>query len=142
MKNPIDVAAAVIVVDGKVFAARRKLGLHLAGCWEFPGGKVESGETPEQCLFRELREELSIITKVGQYIGENLHDYGSKIVRLIAFQVEHVEGDIQLVEHDELRWLAVEELDSIDWAPADIPIVELYRKLIKVPYTNIAHKTS
>jgi 8-oxo-dGTP diphosphatase len=131
MKKYIDVAAAVILVDQKVLAARRKPGVHLAGYWEFSGGKVENGETPEQCLFRELQEEFCVTTKVRQYIGESLHDYGSKVVRLIAYQVEHIEGDFQLIDHDELRWLAAEELASVDWAPADIPLVALCRDLMQ-----------
>jgi mutator protein MutT len=130
MKNQIDVAAAIIVKDNKVFAARRKPGTHLAGYWEFPGGKLEQGETPEQCLFRELQEELRITTRIGQYIGESLYDYGTKVVRLLAYQVEHIEGNFQLIDHDEMCWLAVEELRSVEWAPADIPIVELYSAMM------------
>lgn len=130
MKKQIDVVAAIIVKNNQVFAARRKTGIHLAGYWELPGGKLEHGETPEQCLFRELQEELSITTKIGRYIGESLYDYGTKVIRLIAYQVEHIEGRFQLIEHDELRWLSVEELETVEWAPADIPIVELYSTLI------------
>mgnify|MGYP001548874032 CR=1 FL=1 len=130
MKKQIDVVAAIIVKNNQVFAARRKTGIHLAGYWELPGGKLEHGETPEQCLLRELQEELSITTKIGRYIGESLYDYGTKVIRLIAYQVEHIEGRFQLIEHDELRWLSVEELETVEWAPADIPIVELYSTLI------------
>ena len=125
MKKQIDVAAAIIFKDNKVFAARRKPGIHLAGYWEFPGGKVERGETPKQCLFRELQEELCVTTKVGQYVGESLYDYGTKIIRLLAYQVEHIEGKFELIDHDEFCWLAAGELGSVEWAPADIPIVEL-----------------
>lgn len=131
MKKHIDVVAGVIISRAKVFAARRKPGVHLAGFWEFPGGKVETGESPEQCLFRELHEELSIITEVGQYLGESLHDYGEKVVRLMAYEVVHVSGDYQLNDHDEYCWLSVENLSSIDWAPADVPIVNLCRELLK-----------
>lgn len=129
MKKHIDVAAAVILDNEKIFAARRKPGAHLAGYWEFPGGKVEANETPEQCLVRELQEELCIITEVGQYIGESVHDYGIKIVRLMAYEVLHVSGEFQLNDHDRFCWLGINELGSIDWAPADIPLVELCRKL-------------
>lgn len=133
MKKPIEVAAAVILDNNVVFAARRRPGIHLAGYWEFPGGKIELGETPEQCLFRELHEELGVTTRIGEYIGESLYDYGSKIVRLMAYRVEHILGDFRLNDHDELRWITAEELDSITWAPADIPIVELCREILK-PY--------
>lgn len=133
MKKHIDVAAAIILGDDKVFAARRKPGIHLAGYWEFPGGKIENGETPEQCLFRELQEELCVTTEVGDYIGESLYDYGTKVVRLIGYHVKHIDGKFELNDHDELRWLAVEELDSVEWAPADIPLVDLCRDLMKAP---------
>lgn len=133
MKKQIDVTAAVIVRDNKVFAARRKVGSHLAGFWEFSGGKLEDGETPEQCLARELHEEFSITTRVGDFVGESIYDYGAKIVRLMAYQVDHLSGDFELIDHDEIAWLALDELDSIEWAPADIPLVEKYKKLVTSP---------
>lgn len=129
-KKQIDVTAAIIVKDGKVFAARRKQGIHLAGYWEFPGGKLEQDETPEQCLARELQEEFSVKTRVGAFVAESVYDYGSKVVRLLAYQVEHVSGDFQLIDHDELRWLALGELNSVKWAPADIPLVAQYQALV------------
>jgi len=131
MKKQIDVTAAIIVKNGKVFAARRKSGIHLAGFWEFPGGKLESGETPEQCLSRELQEEFSITTRVGAFIGESVFDYGTKVVRLMAYQVEHMAGDFELIDHDQSRWLALDELNSVEWAPADIPLVEQYLAMAK-----------
>ncbi|UTA46865.1 8-oxo-dGTP diphosphatase MutT [Simiduia sp. 21SJ11W-1] len=130
MKKKIDVAAAIIVKNNRIFSARRKPGMHLAGYWEFPGGKIEAGETPEQCLERELLEELGITTRVGNFISESIYDYGAKVVRLLAYQVEHVEGNFELVDHDELRWLSLDELGSVDWAPADIPLVERYKKMV------------
>ncbi|MEH6559310.1 MAG: NUDIX domain-containing protein [Oceanicoccus sp.] len=129
MKKTIDVTAAIIVKDNKVFAARRKAGMHLAGCWEFPGGKLEIGETPEQCLARELEEELQITSRVGAFVGESVYDYGSKTVRLMAYQVEHLDGEFELIDHDALCWLGLDELDSVQWAPADIPLVEQYKAM-------------
>jgi mutator protein MutT len=129
MKKQIDVTAAIIVKDNKVFAARRKAGAHLAGFWEFPGGKLEAGETTEQCLARELQEEFQITTRVGAFVGESVYDYGTKIVRLMAYQVEHLSGDFELIDHDELRWLALDDLNSVEWAPADIPLVEQYHAM-------------
>jgi mutator protein MutT len=129
MKKQIDVTAAIIVKDHKVFAARRKVGAHLAGFWEFPGGKLEAGETHEQCLARELHEEFQIVTRVGAYVGESIYDYSSKVVRLMAYEVEHLSGDFELIDHDELRWLALDELDGVEWAPADIPLVEQYQAM-------------
>ena len=131
MKKLIDVAAAVIVKSNRVLAARRRHGIHLAGYWEFPGGKVEEGETPESCLARELKEEFNIDTKIGSFLGESVYDYGVSIVRLMAYQVEHLSGEFELVDHDELCWLSVDDLDTVDWAPADVSLVEHYKEKVR-----------
>ena len=125
-KTIIDVTAALILTGGRVLAARRGPGKHLEGYWEFPGGKLEQGETPEACLERELTEEFGIGSTVGVFIGESLYDYGEKVVRLLGYEVEHAAGEFELVDHDELRWLEVDQLADVKWAPADIPLVELY----------------
>ena len=122
----IKVTAAVIVKDSKVLAARRGPGKHLEGYWEFPGGKLEENETPEGCLERELTEEFSISSRVGAYIGDSVYDYGEKIIHLLGYEVEHIAGDFKLVDHDELRWLEIDQLADMKWAPADIPLVEQY----------------
>ena len=122
----IKVTAALIVKDNKVLAARRGPGKHLEGYWEFPGGKLEENETPEGCLERELTEEFSISSRVDAYIGESVYDYGEKIVHLLGYEVQHIAGDFQLVDHDELRWLDIDQLFDVKWAPADIPLVEQY----------------
>lgn len=127
----IVVTAAVIEKDAKILAARRGRGKHLEGFWEFPGGKLEAGETPEQCLARELAEEFGIESRVGEFIGESVFDYGGKIIRLIAYQVVHLSGEFQLEDHDEIRWLSLNELGDIMWAPADIPLLEPVKKLLK-----------
>ena len=126
-KSQVDVTAAIIVKDGRVLAARRRPGKHLGGHWEFPGGKLEDFETPERCLERELAEEFQIVSRVGPFVGENLHNYGNKVIRLLAFEVEHISGDFVLVDHDQLRWLSPDELFHVNWAPADIPLVEQYQ---------------
>ncbi len=125
-KKHIDVTAALIVKDGRILAARRAPGKHLEGYWEFPGGKLEKHETPEDCLERELAEEFSISSRVGAFIGESVYDYGEKVVRLLGYEVEHTAGDFELVDHDELRWLNIDQLIDVKWAPADIPLVEQY----------------
>ncbi|NHN35737.1 (deoxy)nucleoside triphosphate pyrophosphohydrolase [Pseudomaricurvus alcaniphilus] len=130
MKKQIDVAAAIIIKDKKVFAARRKAGMHLAGYWEFPGGKLEDNETPERCLARELKEELDITTRVGAFVGMSVFDYGTKVVRLLAYEVEHLSGELKLIDHDAFCWLGFDELERIQWAPADIPLVNLCKSLI------------
>ncbi len=125
----IEVTAAIIEKNALVLAARRKEGAHLAGLWEFPGGKIEIGETPEGCLHRELMEEFQIDTKVGEFVGESIFDYGTKVIRLLAYKVEHISGDFQLIDHDKLCWLALDELTTVQWAPADIPLVEQYKAM-------------
>jgi mutator protein MutT len=127
MSKPIIVTAAIMVKANKVFAARRNPDSHMAGFWEFPGGKIETGETPEACLVRELFEEFGIVTQVGAFFGENTHDYGTKTIQLLAYQVTHVSGEFELMAHDQSRWLSPDELDQVKWAPADIPLVALYR---------------
>lgn len=123
----IKVAAAIIEKDNTVLAARRKPGTHMAGYWEFPGGKIEKNETPEQCLVRELFEEFTIQSRIGKLSGENIHRYCDKTIHLAAYLVEHIGGEFELKDHDEMRWLTLDELNTVDWAPADIPLVEIYK---------------
>jgi mutator protein MutT len=132
MSSTIDVSAGIIVKGNKILAARRRTGLHLAGFWEFPGGRVELNESPENCLVRELKEEFGIDTRVTDYVGDNYHAYGDKIIHLIAFRVEHLGGEIELIDHDEIKWLTIDELDSLRWAEADIPIVQAFKASISL----------
>ena len=138
MSFTIDVSAGIIVKGNKILAARRKTGLHLAGFWEFPGGKVEPNESAENCLVRELKEEFGIDTIVTNYVGDNYHDYGEKTIHLIAFLVEHLSGEIQLIDHDEIKWLTINELDSLKWAEADIPLVQAFKATVSL--TNFYQK--
>ena len=117
------VTAAIIEKDGLILAARRKPGSHLAGHWEFPGGKIEAGETSEECLARELEEEFGVQCEVSVFFGESTYDYGTKIVKLLAYRVRHLSGNFQCRDHDDICWLPVHELRSLRWAPADIPFV-------------------
>lgn len=125
----LDVTAAIIIKNNKILCARRKPGFHMARHWEFPGGKIEPGETPQQCLQRELKEELTIHSKVGSFFAESCYDYGSKQIRLLCYFVDYISGTITLSDHDEVKWLYPHELLKLQWAPADIPIVE---KLVKL----------
>lgn len=120
----IKVAAGIIKKNGKYLAARRGAGKHMAGKWEFPGGKIEPGETPEQCLIRELKEEFSIEVAVGEHVGNSVYDYGSKVICLMGYLVSHVQGAFSLQDHDQILWLTVDEMLNYDFAPADIPLIE------------------
>jgi mutator protein MutT len=124
------VTAAIIEKNGRILAARKREGLHLAGYWEFPGGKLERGETPEQCLQRELEEEFSILCEIGPLLGESIHNYGGRTIRLLGYHAVHTGGSFQLTDHDKLRWLAIDELDTLKWAPADIPLMIKLRNRI------------
>ena len=122
----LPVAAAIIFRKNEVLVARRRKGLHLEGLWEFPGGKIEPGESPEQCLERELMEELGIQCSIHSFLGESVYAYSKKTVQLLGYRGFFVQGTFRLVDHSEVRWVEVREsLLSLDWAPADIPLVRM-----------------
>lgn len=127
MKKQINVVGAVVVKDGTILCAQRGPSGSLAGLWEFPGGKIEPGETPQQALAREIDEELRCRVEVGTRVAETTHEYDFGIVTLTTFRCDLIAGTPQLTEHADVRWLAPSELDSLDWAPADIPAVSVLR---------------
>lgn len=124
----IRVTAAIIIQDHKVFIAKRKPPGRMPGMWEFPGGKIEYGETPEQCLKRELREELEIDVVIGDHIGTNLHQYDFYTVELLAYRAIIEAGEIKLNDHADMAWVEAKDLSRYEFAPADILFVEMIRK--------------
>ena len=125
MKKTIEVAAAVIRREhGRILLARRAPGQAFAGKWEFPGGKLEAGETPEQCLARELREEFAIEVAVGGYVCSSRTEYANVIVEMHAYEVRYAGEEFRLTDHDAVAWVAPHELSSYEMPEADIPIVE------------------
>ncbi|MEW6378304.1 MAG: 8-oxo-dGTP diphosphatase MutT [bacterium] len=118
------VTAAVIEKGGKLLIARRRKGDHLENKWEFPGGKLERGETPEQCLRRELFEEFGIETRIGDFICSSRFVYSHISIELLAYRAEHLSGEFTVHEHEEIRWVWPRELEAYDFADADIPIVK------------------
>ena len=120
----ITVTAAVIENDGQVLIVRKRAGTRHAGRWEFPGGKVETGERPEACLEREILEELGIHVRVGQFLCESVYAYPHATIRLLAFRVDWRAGLIRLTDHDAMAWVPPAALSNWDLLPADVPIAE------------------
>ncbi|WP_338121518.1 (deoxy)nucleoside triphosphate pyrophosphohydrolase [Microbacterium oleivorans] len=114
---------AVIVRDELILCARRGPGSSLPGMWEFPGGKIEPNETPREALEREIDEELACTVDVGAQLTSTTHSYDFGDVTLTTFWCELRSGTPKLTEHSEVRWLQRSELESLDWAPADLPAV-------------------
>jgi 8-oxo-dGTP diphosphatase len=124
----VSVVGAALLRDGRVLASRRTGPAHLAGLWEFPGGKVEGAETDEQALARELDEELGCTATIGARLGGDLLIGETAVLRVYLATL--LSGEPQLVDHDEHRWLAVHELDDVPWIPVDAPLVEELRQLL------------
>ncbi|MFC5625732.1 (deoxy)nucleoside triphosphate pyrophosphohydrolase [Algoriphagus winogradskyi] len=128
------VSCALIFLNGKVLCAQRSNTMNLSGFWEFPGGKVEKNESPEACLVREIKEELaiSVCTRLALKSSEYSYSAG-KLIRLLPFVCSWQSGEITLLEHQEVRWVSKENIKSLNWAPADIPIVdELFENWNKI----------
>lgn len=118
------VTAAIIEQDGKVLIARRKKDDPLKDKWEFPGGKIEPGESPEECLKRELHEELGIEAEVGEFICSSTYHYDHISIELLAYRIRGFTGNIVPVDHDEIAWVAPNDLAGYDLPAADRPVIE------------------
>lgn len=121
--NVTTVAAGIIIEDGKILIAKRSGNDELAGKWEFPGGKLNTNETPEKALQRELYEELGINVRIGTYFGESIYQYSSGIIRLMTYFVNKFEGKYRLNVHDDIKFVSLNDLGKYDLLPADVPIV-------------------
>ena len=121
----LHVTCALIERNGRVLCAQRSAAMPLPLKWEFPGGKREQNETLEQCVIREIREELGLDIHIRNALPSNIHEYadGRKLC-LHPFLCEITGGDLHLKEHDQVKWLAAGELPALDWAEADLPVVE------------------
>ena len=119
---------AALVRDGRVLASRRTEPERLAGLWEFPGGKVEAGESDVEALVRELREELQVEAEVGERLGGDLLIGETAVLRVYVCRL--LEGEPALVDHDEHRWLAADELLDVPWIPVDLPLVHALRTVL------------
>ena len=130
LKKYVSVVAAVITknIDGleMIFATQRGYGDYKDG-WEFPGGKVEQGETPEAAIVREIKEELDTDIVVDEYIGTVEYDYPKFYLSMRCYKCSIKSGSLVLKEHEAAKWLSINEIDSVDWLPADIEVVDILR---------------
>lgn len=124
MKKNIHVVGAVIVQAGQIFCAQRNAEQSLPLLWEFPGGKIEQGETAEEALMREVEEELQCEIEVGKRIEHTVYEYDFGVVHLTTFYCRLIAGNPVLLEHAASKWLLPSELYTLEWAPADIPAID------------------
>ncbi|TWT01848.1 (deoxy)nucleoside triphosphate pyrophosphohydrolase [Planomicrobium sp. CPCC 101079] len=130
MKKKIHVVGAVITDGEKILCAQRGTEKALPGLWEFPGGKIESDETPQQALQREIKEEMHCEIEIGEQVEHTVHEYDFGIVHLTTFYCNLVEGTPVLTEHTAIEWLKPNELEKLEWAPADIPATKKIAHLL------------
>lgn len=123
----IRVVAAIIIHEDKVFATQRGYG-EFKGGWEFPGGKIEEGETPQEALVREIKEELNVEIEVGELLDVVEYDYPNFHLSMDCFICNIKSGKLVLNEHEAAKWLTKETLDSVEWLPADLGLIEKLRK--------------
>lgn len=129
-RKTIEVVAAIIIKNGRVFATQRGYG-EWKDWWEFPGGKIELGEAPEDALKREIREELATEIEVGDLLTTVEYDYPKFHLTMQCYLCSIISGQLSLLEHEDARWIAKGELDSVKWLPADVEVLDLLRKFIK-----------
>ena len=123
----IEVVAGIIKDGDKIFATQRGYGDFKDG-WEFPGGKMEPGETPEQAIARELKEELAVDVNVGEFLCTVDYDYPAFHLTMHCFYCSVIGGELTLLEHEAAKWLKTTELHSVNWLPADVEVVKALEK--------------
>lgn len=121
----INVVAAIITnSEGKILIAQRNLKKSQGGLWEFPGGKIELDETPEEAIAREIKEELNMDIKCDNYFDEKIYKYPDKTIKLIALNCSMISDKYEVLEHEQIAWIKKEEFANYDFAPADIYFVK------------------
>lgn len=125
----IEVVAAIIQHEGKILATQRGYGDFKDG-WEFPGGKMEPGETMQQAIIREIQEELGVTISPTKLVTTVEYDYPTFHLTMHCLLSTVVEGEIKLIEHEDAKWLTKETLDSVEWLPADIEVVEKLKQIL------------
>ncbi|WP_462405449.1 (deoxy)nucleoside triphosphate pyrophosphohydrolase [Gracilibacillus sp. Marseille-QA3620] len=132
MKKYVKVVGAVIENEqGDILCALRSPIMSLPNLWEFPGGKIEEGEIPTQSLVREIQEELDCDIEVGDLVADIVHEYPTFIINLITYKAKITNGTPIAKEHAEFRWVALQDLRELEWAPADIPTIDELLKITK-----------
>jgi 8-oxo-dGTP diphosphatase len=129
--SPTIVIAAIAIRSQRVLIARRGPTQKLAGLWEFPGGKLELGETPEACLAREITEEFGIDVRVSTFLARNLHYHDHGVIDLRAYRVDWPDVEYEPLVHDAVRWVQGDEVLEYELAPADIPIAKVVQALLE-----------
>jgi 8-oxo-dGTP diphosphatase len=129
MPNLIDVTCAIIIINNKILVTQRSEKMKLPLKWEFPGGKLEENESKIDCIKREIKEEINIDIEILKKLSNSIYNYGDFKINLIPFLAKHVLGEIKLTEHRDYKLLEKVELLTLDWAEADLPIVEEFLKL-------------
>ncbi|QLK61301.1 pyrimidine (deoxy)nucleoside triphosphate diphosphatase [Enterobacteriaceae bacterium Kacie_13] len=128
----VDVVAALIEQDGKLLLARRDASSDQAGLWEFPGGKVETGESQQAALVRELQEEMGITATVEDFVATSELQQPQRLIRLHGWRVSRFIGMVTLQCHSEIRWVSPADVMTFELAPADVPLIEAYLKRLSV----------
>ena len=122
----LDVTCAIIINENKILVTQRSEKMKLPLKWEFPGGKLETGESEIECIVREIKEELNIKIKIIERLSNSIFDYGDFQINLIPFIANYYSGEIKLLEHKEYKWVEKNELTLLDWAEADLPILKQF----------------
>ena len=134
-RKHIEVVAAIILRDGKLFATQRGYG-EWKDWWEFPGGKIEQKEAPEEALKREIREELATEIEVGELLTTVEYDYPQFHLTMHCYLCSVINGQLSLLEHEDARWLTMDELDSVKWLPADVEVVNKIQRTMQTGLDN------
>ncbi len=128
LSRAVPVVCGIILSGGRILITRRGPEMSRPLKWEFPGGKLEPGESSEECLSRELAEELGITVRVIGRLKEHTHEYDDLRITLIPLVAEYVSGSITLHEHTKYSWVTPEQLPDFDWTPADVPVMQEFMK--------------